>query len=745
MKGSKNLIRSQLNLLKPFASKCSINTARLAQDKLGKLMSHYHKNNLLYENVKIGDIKCTMITPKDVLSTGVILYLHGGGYVAGNINYAKGFGSVLASKCGIRVFCVEYRLAPEHTFPTAIDDSLDAYGYLLSHGYAPSRIILCGESAGGGLCYSLCQKLRDKGRTMPAGIIAVSPWTDLTSSGESYQKNEKADPSITKSRLKYFADCYAYGSILEDKKVRPLTNPNIEDDLKVKQNPKISPLFDTQEKMPPSLIFVGGDEIMLDDSVALHQKLLDANRESELIIAPELWHAYLLYDLKERDCDFDKISKFIKHTVPPQNKLRWMALDNAGKIFPATRSRRWSNVFRLSATLKAPIDKSALQTALDVTARRFPSIAVRLRAGLFWYYLEELPHAPEVLDEKPYPLSKMPFDAISKCAFRVLVYKNRMAVEFFHALTDGTGGLIFLKTLVSEYLYQKYGVKVPHDNEILDRLQEPLPEELEDSFIKHQGKHPISRADTNAFRIGGKREEDGYLTNTTFILDADTLLVQARKRGVTVTAFMTAVLISATARIQDKRVRKASKYKPVKVHVPVNLRRLFNSRTLRNFVLCATVGIDPKLGEYNFDELCEIVSHQMKLQINKKNMASMMKTNVNSERNQLLRVVPLFIKNIVMKLVYNAVGEKKACFTFSNLGVVNTPEEFSAHVDRLDFVLGSQSGDPYNVSALSYGGKTYLNFIRNINAPVLEREVYGVLKELDIPLTAESNTRGREI
>ena len=745
MKGSKNFIRAQLNLLKPFASKCSINTARLAQDKMGKLMAVNHKNNLVYEDVFVGNVNCCMITPKDVLSTGVIVYLHGGGYVGGNLNYAKGFGSVLASKCGIRVFCVEYRLAPEHTFPTAIDDSLDAYGYLLSHGYAPSRIILCGESAGGGLCYSLCQKLREHGWTMPAGIIAVSPWTDLTSSGKSYEKNEKVDPSITKERLRYFADCYAYGSVIEDKKVRPLVNPDADADLKVKQNPKMSPLFDSQEKMPPSLIFVGGDEIMLDDSVLLHQKLLDTHRQSELVVAPELWHAYLLYDLKERACDFDKIRKFIKHTVPPQNKLRWMALDNAGKIFPATRSRRWSNVFRLSATLKEPIDKSALQTALDVTARRFPSIAVRLRTGMFWYYIEELPHAPEVLDEKPYPLSRMPFDAITKCAFRVLTYQNRIAVEFFHALTDGTGGLIFLKTLVSEYLYQKYGVKVPHGDGFLDRLEEPSPEELEDSFIKHQGKHPLSRSDTNAFRIGGRREEDGYLTNTTFVLDTQSVISQAKKHGVSVTAFMTAILIVATSRIQEKRIRKANKYKPVKVHVPVNLRRLFPSKTLRNFVLCATVGIDPKLGEYSFDELCQTVSHQMKLQINTKTMASMIKTNVNSERNQLLRIVPLFIKNIVMKLVYNAVGEKKGCFTFSNLGQVNTPEEFSAHVDRLDFVLGCQSGDPYNVSALSYGGKTYFNFIRNISTPVLEREVYGVLKELDIPHTAESNARGREI
>ena len=137
------------------------------------------------------------------------------------------------------------------------------------------------------------------------------------------------------------------------------------------------------------------------------------------------------------------------------NPLHWVRLDNAAKIYPAARTRTWSNVFRVSATLDEDIDPAVLQSALDVTVRRFPSIAVRLRRGLFWYYLEEIPKAPEIMDEKPYPLSRMYFDDIRKCAFRVIVHEKRIAVEFFHALTDGNGGLVFVKTLVSEYLYQK--------------------------------------------------------------------------------------------------------------------------------------------------------------------------------------------------------------------------------------------------------------------------------------------------
>lgn len=744
MSGKTSFVRSQLNLIRPIAQRCSLGVVRHWQDKLGGLMSSPYKDSVKVERLKIGKMNCSLIVPREELCSGIVLYLHGGGYVAGNLGYACGFGSMLSAKCGVKVLAIEYRLAPEHVFPAALDDAMDAYGYLLSNGYEPSKIILCGDSAGGGMCYSLCQKLRDKGRTLPGGIIAISPWTDLTHSSESYVLNKRKDPSMTVDILKYFADCYVYGATGEKSKMIPRTNPDEESDARIKSDPRISPLFDSQEKMPESLIFVGGDEIMHDDAAYLHEKLLSAGVKSELVVAPDLWHGYVLYDLPERSCDFVKISKFIKRIIPAHKKLAWMTLDNAAKIFPASRSRTWINIFRVSATLDEEIDKNVLKSALDVVVRRFPSIAVCIKEGFFWYYLEEISCVPDILDEKPYPLARMSMRDLRKCAFRVLVYKKRLAVEFFHSLTDGNGGLIFVKTLVSEYLYQKYGVKVPVGDGIFDRLKEPSPEEIEDSFLKYSGKHAASRKDTDAYIISGKRDEDGYRTNTTFVIDASRVVSEAKSRGVTVSAYMSAVLIEAARRVQANRVKNPKKYKPIKLCLPVNLRKIFPSKTMRNFILYATPGIDPRLGDYTFDEICSIVAAQMKLQITEKNMAAMIKTNVDSEKSQMLRIVPLFIKNIVMKQIFNAVGEKKTCFSFSNLGVVNAPEEFSSRVDRMDFVIGCQAAAPYNVSSLTYKGKMYLNVIRNMRDAELEREIYTVLKEQGIPHTVESNSRGRE-
>ncbi len=735
------ILRSQLALLKPFIAGCPLSVVRRGQDALGKLMAANHKNDVTNEELSMDAFTCAWIRPKDPVSDGVILYLHGGGYTAGNLDYAKGFATVLSARCGIAVLCVAYRLAPEQPFPAALDDALDAYGYLLSAGYAPADILLCGESAGGGLCYALCLKLKEKGWTMPAGIIAISPWTDLLGSGESYAVNEKADPSMTREKLRYYADCYLYGATKNGRHLYPCSNHDQADDREKKKNPFLSPLYGDLEKLPPSLLFVGGDEIMMDDAVLLHEKLLSSGCDSDLTVSPGMWHSYLLYDLPACKKDFAQIRRFIKTHIPHQKKLRWMMLDNAAKIFPATARQNWSNVFRLSATLKEEIDRDALRIALDVTVRRFPSIAVRLRRGVFWYYLQEIPHAPDIMDEKPYPLSRMPFDDVRQCAFRVIVYRERLAVEFFHALTDGTGGLIFLKTLVAEYLYQKYGTKIPADHGILDRLEEPDEEELEDSFFRYAGKQTISRADTTAFKLSGERTVDGFRTNTTFILNAQAVASAAKARGVTVTAFLTAAMILATMRIQQAQVRRQKRWRPVKVLIPVNLRKIFPSRTLRNFMLYATPSIDPRMGEYSFDEIAQIVFHQMKLQINEKSMAALIATNVKHEKNLFLRAFPLFIKNAIMKLIFDMVGEKKSCFTFSNLGIVQAPQEFTDRVSRLDFVLGTQSSAPYNVALITYGNSMNLNVIRNITKPLLEYELYRVLRELDIHPVVEGNNR----
>lgn len=741
MKMSAKFVRSNLTLFRPMVSDCSLELTRKGQNTLGRMMSRPTKKRIDITECKVSSLHAALITPKDELQNGIILYLHGGGYTSGGDDYAKGFASVLSSRLGIKTFTVSYRLAPEHPYPAALDDSYDAYMHLLSLGYSPKEIILAGESAGGGLVYSLCLKLKAQGKEMPAGIVAISPWTDLTASGKSYEDNKKKDPSMSLGRLMRFSDAYIHGVDTDkgDELLRSSPEGKSKDWM-MRRDPFISPLFGDLTDMPPSIIFAGADEIMLDDAVLLHNKLSECGASSRLNIAKDRWHGYILYCLPEDDAEFDKISRFIKSIIPAK-KLRWMSLDNAAKIYPAARRRNWTNVFRLSATLTEPVDLAVLKNALDITVRRFPSIAVRLKTGMFWYYIEEVPHAPEILEEKPYPLSRMVFDDIRKCALRVLTYKNRIAVEFFHALTDGNGGLVFLKTLLKEYLKEKYDADIPDGDGILNVLEEPSPEELEDSFLKYTGKVKSSRQDTTAYKLTGTKEKDGYVTNTTFIFDAPEIIRIAKEMKVTVTSFLSAALMMAALRIQEREVKNAKKRRPLKVLIPVNLRKMFDSRSLRNFVLYVTPGIDPRLGEYTLSEIASLVQSQMALQNTPKQMRAKIAKNVGDESSIIVKLMPLFIKNLVMKTVFNAVGEKKSCLTFSNLGVCKLPPEMEKYVTRMGFVLGVQANAPYNAGFITYKDKMYLNFVRNIKEPLLEKEFYEVIKALGIRPCVESNSR----
>ncbi len=716
------LVRSQLNFFKPFVANCSLEVTRKGQDKLGELMEAIHKKDVIVRDYRFERFESAWLIPRDERRSGVILYLHGGGYTCGDLDYAKGFGATLADECGVRVFCAAYRLAPENPYPAAVEDALEAYRYLLEKGYPPEQIVLCGESAGGGLICALCLRLKELGMTLPAGLIAISPWSDLTCSGESYGYNREADPSLTEELLRFYADCYT-------------------GDATPKEEPMVSPLFGDLTGFPPSLLFVGGDEILLDDTRRLHQKLTEAGCDSKMMIAPERWHAYVLYYLNENMSDFEEIGRFLNRVMGGERKLRWMQLDNAAKIYPAARRRNWNNLFRLSATLTEAIDVPTLQTALDVTVRRFPSIAVRLRRGMFWYYLEQIPAAPAIQPEKSYPLVHMPFDDIRKCAFRVLVYRNRIAVEFFHALTDGTGGTIFLKTLLAEYLCRRYGVEIPPTDGVLRRLDPPREEELEDSFQKYAGRVEASRKEATAYHLSGTPEPDGYLDLTTLMVPAAELKQKAKEHGVTVTELLCAAMMKAILNLQEKKVPSRRRRRPVKVLVPVNLRGLFPSRSLRNFAQYVTPEADPRLGEYSLDELCNIVHHRMGLEVTRKNMSARIATNVNSERIPILKVMPLFIKNIAMKMVFDTVGECKSCLCMSNLGVVQVPQAMRPYIRRMDFIIGVQAKAPHNCGIITWGDTVYINMIRNIREPELERHFYEVLHWLGLPVKAESNGR----
>lgn len=426
-----------------------------------------------------------------------------------------------------------------------------------------------------------------------------------------------------------------------------------------------------------------------------------------------------------------------------RNHLHWVRLDNAAKIYPAATRKNWSNVFRQSVTLFDKVDVGVLKPALDITVKRFPTIAARLRKGLFWYYLEQVEFAPEIKEEYSYPLTYMSKEEMRKCAFRVIVFNNRIAVEFFHSLTDGTGALIFLKSLVAEYLERKYTINIPFEEGIVDRKALPTEEELEDCFLKNAGAVRASRKDTNAWHLYGEPQRDGFLNLTCFNIPVKEALDTAHRYHSTLTVFMSAVLMKALLNLQNEKHPYAKQKKRIKLLIPVNLRQLFPSGTLRNFAMYTVPELDPRLGEYTFDEICKVIQHKMGTKFTAKHMSCVMAANVNDEKNPLVRLIPLPIKNAVMKAVFDSVGEKKSCLTLSNIGQVKVPEVMAKYIKRFDFILGVQAAAPYNCGMLSFGDTIYINFIRNIREAELERHFFAVLQELGVSAMVESNQNER--
>ena len=419
---------------------------------------------------------------------------------------------------------------------------------------------------------------------------------------------------------------------------------------------------------------------------------------------------------------------------------KWFRLDTAALIFPVIRRRDWSNVFRLSATLRETVDPELLQQAVDELRPRFPSFYVSLHTGVFWHYLEECRERVIVREDYSYPLTYMSRDEARRSCLRVYQYKNRIAVEFFHVLTDGRGGSIYLRNLLSRYLTLRYGIRTEPDGIIKDLKEAPRSEELEDSFLKNAAPVGASRRESSAYRLHGWKEPDARKHLICGIIPNEKLLEAAHRYGVSVTAFLSAVMVNSIMDLQAAE-KPLNAWKPVKVTIPVDLRQLYGSETLRNFSLVVNVGVDPRYGQYTLQELCSSISHQLKAAATPQAMAGMIAANVLPQRMPLLQATPIGLKAAVMEGVYRRSGETGGCINISNLGNVDLPESMQPYVERMEFIIGPQRSYPNNCSVLSCGGKTYINMIRNIRQSELERRFFSSLVEEGLPVEIESNER----
>ncbi|MDR0898072.1 MAG: hypothetical protein LBN04_09470 [Oscillospiraceae bacterium] len=414
----------------------------------------------------------------------------------------------------------------------------------------------------------------------------------------------------------------------------------------------------------------------------------------------------------------------------------WYPLDNAGKLYPAIATARWSSVFRLSAAMRAPVIARLLQQALDRVLPRFPAMAVRLRKGFFWYYFEQNPRPLPIQKDEGHPCMPFRFKANNGFLLRVLYDDRRISVEFFHSLADGAGAMVFLKTLVGEYL-RLCGVPMTYGQGVLDPRKKPAPGEAEDAFLRMPlPRVHAPRRETRAYHLPGAAEPPHTLHLIAASMPYAALSERARALSVTVTEYLTAALIYAAYK-QQQQTR--GKLLPVRASVPVNMRRFFATQTLRNCSTYVTPGIDPRLGAFTFEEIAEQVHAYMRYAVYPKRLYAGIATNVASERNLFLRLCPLPIKNLAIHSVFRFVGDRTTTTTLSNLGRIDAPAPMMPHVERFEAVLGPAATPGCHAVLTTTRDTLLLTFTRNQRDALLPRETLRFLVAQGVPVLVESN------
>lgn len=220
-----------------------------------------------------------------------ILYCHGGGYTSGNLGYSRVLASKLAGATGYDVLSFEYRLAPEHPFPAAVEDALRAWDYLMLQGYGAGDVVAAGDSAGGNLALVLCLRLRAEGRRLPGAMALMSPWTDMTMSGPSYRERADMDPMLTAEYIEAVRTAYARDGDL--------------------RSPYLSPLFGEFQGFPPTLIQVGDHEILYSDAQMLADKLKRQGVPCRLEVGEGLWHVFQMFPMRRASEAVANVARFL--------------------------------------------------------------------------------------------------------------------------------------------------------------------------------------------------------------------------------------------------------------------------------------------------------------------------------------------------------------------------------------------------------------------------------------------------
>lgn len=418
----------------------------------------------------------------------------------------------------------------------------------------------------------------------------------------------------------------------------------------------------------------------------------------------------------------------LKHQKNP----KWKRLDNAAKIFPPTSSDRDTKVFRFAIELYETVDPKILQEAVDIAMESFPFYRVVLRRGAFWYYLEETSEQVLVEEENNTVCAPIFFEGERTLLFRVIYYGKRISLEIHHTLSDGTGALWLIKAIAYHYL------TIKHKEDFVDKMpakpySPSLGHKTADSFNKYYTgeKNIVAKKQTKAFRIHGTRIEDNRNILIEGSLSVKEALNEAHKYNTTLTGFLASLLIYSIYQEMSVSQRK----KPIIITVPVNLRQFFKSESARNFF--GTIRIEYNVSKQgdSFENIIKHVNDSFKDKLTEKALEKQLNSFVALEQYKLLKIIPLPIKNLVLRLadIYN---ERGITAGISNIGKVDFPKELQPYIYQLNVCTGARRPQ---LSVVSYNDNLTLSFTSSFTETGIQENFFKFLTKEGINVNIASN------
>lgn len=411
--------------------------------------------------------------------------------------------------------------------------------------------------------------------------------------------------------------------------------------------------------------------------------------------------------------------------------LKWHKLDNTAKIYPVIAGNNLSGVYRVSVTLKEAIQPQLLSETLEYILPWFEGFQVRLRRGVFWYYFETNKKKPRVEEEYIYPCRYIDPYSNNQFLFRVTYFKRRINLEVFHALTDGYGAINFMKELTCQYLRKAHPDKFP---EKAGRHKD-TSFNMEDSYIKYYRKaNAPGYGSIPAYQLKRELLPPAMVRVIHGYLKIEDLKRVCKKYGVSITQYLTAVLVWS---IYKEYLHGQASGKPIRINVPVNLRQIFPSTTTRNFFAVIFAGILPG-EELEFTDILVKVSEDFKEGLKKEHLADLISYNVSNEDHWYVRMVPLFIKNIGVKLIYWH-SSKGFTATLSNCGPIKLEPQYEEYVENFHMIMGVSKKQPVKCVVCSYQENLIFTFSSVFADTGLERVFFRKLSKDGISVKVESN------